>query len=278
MNRKEVEAEIQILKQTFDEVRLVNPFTLEVTSDQDAITSPCHAFWNQNQRCKQCISMQALQHKEKKVKFEFVDEQVYFVIARVVDVDGEPMVLEMLLKVQDNVELLGAGMNAFVDQIIVHNDKIYRDALSGAYNRRYLMEKTHIFVEENKHVHRDFGLAVVDVDRFKAINDEYGHRAGDEVIQKISVFFNQCLSDCAHQLIRFGGDEFVILFEDASNHQIEQYVMKLHCKLQELQQNMDHNNVTLSIGLAHANELEEVNLQQLLDVADARLYELKKEK
>jgi len=85
-----------------------------------------------------------------------------------------------------------------------------RDPLTGCFNRRYLGE----FESHMLRQHRDWGCIVLDVDRFKEYNDRFGHQIGDQVLRRVSRFLmRQTRAD--EGVVRFGGDEFVVLLAGA---------------------------------------------------------------
>jgi diguanylate cyclase (GGDEF)-like protein len=102
------------------------------------------------------------------------------------------------------------------------------DALTGAYNRRYLLER--IAQEEEQYrasvpnrraadLRSGTGVIMIDLDRFKRINDAYGHAAGDEALKHLAGIIRQCMRS-EDTLVRWGGDEFLILLPRISSMQL----------------------------------------------------------
>ena len=89
------------------------------------------------------------------------------------------------------------------ERLAYYNEKIYHDSLTGAYNRRFFQEKM-ISVSKNT------GIAMIDLDNFKAYNDTYGHHAGDLVLQTTVMTIKSVIRR-DDILIRYGGDEFLKL-------------------------------------------------------------------
>lgn len=104
------------------------------------------------------------------------------------------------------------------------------DFLTNTYNRRYFIEKLEEEIERAKRTDRDFSLAMLDVDNFKAINDRYGHNVGDIVLKRIAdLIKNRIRSiDC---LARWGGEEFMVLLADTP-------ITKASVLLEELRQSI----------------------------------------
>ena len=164
------------------------------------------------------------------------------------------------------------------------------DPLTGIYNRRFFGEYLEIELRRarNRQEHRvaqlqgindmNFGLAMIDIDHFKLVNDTWGHPAGDkalvEVVQVIKgVIFSRDV------LCRFGGEEFVILFTRTSRDGIVQAIEKIRKSVQDhvitVTDDGRETSVTLSIGVVIFEEVPGLTTAQLLRVADARLLSAK---
>jgi diguanylate cyclase (GGDEF)-like protein/PAS domain S-box-containing protein len=97
----------------------------------------------------------------------------------------------------------------------------YSDALTGVANRRYIDLKVQQAIQEVDLFNRSYGLILIDIDHFKAINDTCGHAGGDEVLRAICETLLHCLRS-NDVLGRWGGDEFVILARDVTPDSLEQ--------------------------------------------------------
>lgn len=139
-------------------------------------------------------------------KFEFVNDDIYQVIAKYVVIDGTPLVMEMVFKMTDKIFLGAYGSGPLIDKISKFNRELYEDPLTGARNRRY-------FEEQLKPLDKMVAIAMIDVDNFKQINDSYGHVAGDEALCTIvrTIFDHVRANDV---VLRYGGDEFLLMFEE----------------------------------------------------------------
>ena len=125
------------------------------------------------------------------------------------------------------------------------------DALTGLYNRRYLMERFN--QEANKAIRTDTSLAcaIIDADNFKALNDRYGHPAGDEILKAIALAMKETLRiyDTAS---RYGGEEFLILFPGLDGNEARVVSDRLRQAIAETTTAVhpEGKAVTVSIGLA----------------------------
>jgi diguanylate cyclase (GGDEF)-like protein len=115
-------------------------------------------------------------------------------------------------------------------------------------------------------------LLLVDLDHFKKINDTYGHLMGDRVLIEVAACMQRELREY-DAVGRFGGEEFVVLLENAPIHAASDVAVRLRTSIGELVVG-DGVRVTASVGLAHSKE-SDVPLEALLHAADAALYEAK---
>ena len=180
--REEIAACMRALSDVFDLVRLVEvqsctQYQLTPEGCFEAKDDRCFAMWNRSERCANCISQRAMRRNERISKVEFSRSELYHMISKYVEVDGEPYVLEMINSMSGDAILDGFGRQEIINSITAHNRRMYIDPLTGAYNRRY-------YEEQCRSLHKRLALAMLDLDDFKHINDTYGHEAGDEVLRR----------------------------------------------------------------------------------------------
>lgn len=143
MTAREVNMEIEMLKTVFDIVRLVDvsrTAPVNIGSDDCSYEAEhkCFAVWNKGRRCENCISAKVFARKNKMTKFEFVNDDIYQVIAKYVVIDGTPLVMEMVFKMTDKIFLGAYGSGFLIDKISRFNRELYEDPLTGARNRNIL--------------------------------------------------------------------------------------------------------------------------------------------
>jgi diguanylate cyclase (GGDEF)-like protein len=166
-----------------------------------------------------------------------------------------------------------------------------RDGLTGIYNRRFFDQYLEIEVRRarNRIEHRtavvepdqdvNFGLAIVDVDEFKRINDTMGHLFGDralvEVVEEIRKHIFSRDVFC-----RYGGDEFVILFTRTSREGILRAVEKIRRSVEQhefrLKAESPPHRVTISMGVVIFGDVPATSSDELLGLADDRLLAAKR--
>ena len=197
---------MQGMSRIFDVVRLVDPKRgelLQLNADgtfSDRVL-PCFPVCNHGKRCSRCISRRCMEEKTRMSKLELTDECAYQLISRYLVVDGRECVLELGSRLSDSVWVTSGGRQFRLDAS--HGEDFYLDPVTGAYGRRYLED-------QQPELEKAEALAVIDIDNFKEINDEYGHLAGDAVLRHVA---NVILArvNTADTLVRYGGDEFVLL-------------------------------------------------------------------
>jgi len=154
----------------------------------------------------------------------------------------------------------------------------HRDPLTQVYNRRYFTEQSNkikLFSKRNNNL--PFCILSLDIDKFKNINDTYGHLLGDEVIIKVAQIIELSIreSDIA---ARFGGEEFIVLLQDCNLQSAKIVAEKIRNSISQAVISLNNNeNVqcTVSIGLAQFNESDNDNIENTLLRADNMLYEAK---
>lgn len=153
------------------------------------------------------------------------------------------------------------------------------DKLTGAYNREYLLNKIRLMQEcDSLEItqHQHFALLFVDLDDFKAINDRYGHDAGDIVLIEIASRLNAAIR-ATDSVVRYGGDEFIVLLNDMS---AEEAVVAAEKKIRAIVETpiaFEHGEVTAGISVGWALFPEDgTSVEKLLKIADERMFNAKK--
>lgn len=143
------------------------------------------------------------------------------------------------------------------------------DALTGAYNRRYM--ENHLRGAIDRGEHKVSSLLLFDVDHFKAVNDQLGHDAGDLVLKRIAGVARQISRD-SDMLFRLGGDEFLLYLPDVAAVGAAAIARRL-CDAVAASGSPDAKVVTISIGVAQRAPAD--SLEDWIRRADVALYEAK---
>ncbi|MBN9063685.1 MAG: PleD family two-component system response regulator [Rhizobiales bacterium 65-9] len=151
------------------------------------------------------------------------------------------------------------------------------DQLTGLHNRRYFDRQMPILFSQAKSEAKPMSVFVLDIDRFKTINDTYGHEAGDEVLRAFAKRVRSCIRG-EDMLVRFGGEEVVIVSPETSDEVAALVAERIRDKVQSaafvIERGSQQIPVTVSIGLAHLSDDDET-AGDLLKRADDALYRAK---
>lgn len=209
--------------------------------------------------------MRAATKKKEKGKLEIVNGRIYQVIARYIEVDEKPYVIELIRCLDGDWSIGEINHERLIDIFVHYNDKLYRDAVTDAYNRRY-------YEDEMKNKKKNAGVALIDLDDFKLHNDIYGHQAGDMALYTVVdiIWKNIRKTD---KLIRFGGDEFLLVMPEVTEEVFSQ-------KLQLIQESIYNTNVpgypNLRLSISAGGVLTEGgSIEEAVNRADKLMYQAK---
>ncbi|OYU07740.1 MAG: GGDEF domain-containing protein [Pseudomonas sp. PGPPP1] len=151
-----------------------------------------------------------------------------------------------------------------------------RDVLTGILNRRAILEQFSTELERARREHACLGVAMVDIDHFKQINDVHGHLAGDEVISHCARHLSQRLR-ASDSIGRYGGEEFLLLLPDTRPEGVAAVLDELRTSLAEAPAQYGESSIALRISIGVCCEVpgEGDTSASLLARADAALYEAK---
>lgn len=157
------------------------------------------------------------------------------------------------------------------------HESLSRDALTGALNRRALEERLlseWSFAVRHK---ASLSLLMLDVDHFKRINDAYGHPMGDEVLRKISEVIASTIRK-EDIFGRYGGEEFVVMARGIGHDGAMQLARRIRTVISELRIIVDSERIPVTVSLGVSTEENDYNEshEELLTLADERLYEAKR--
>lgn len=267
MTMQEAERKMESLREVFQVVRLVDGKMLmdrekRINAGDLSETCQCYTFWKKDKECKNCSSLLALKEQTQKIKFEFLDLQVFQVISRYVEIDGRPYVMEMIQNLDESIQIDQEGYEKLISKLSGYNEKLYTDVLTGIYNRRF-------FEEEIKKMEDEAGIAVIDLDDFKLHNDTYGHSAGDAALITTANIIKKYIRK-TDILIRYGGDEFLLILPSIKKHIFEDKLKLIQEKIHDaVVPNYEKMQLSVSIGGAI---FREGNIEDAVASADRQMY------
>lgn len=152
-----------------------------------------------------------------------------------------------------------------------------RDPLTGLYTRLFMQEHLHhIFGAQDRGDIRNLSLILMDLDRFKPINDTLGHNAGDNVLKQVAnvLIENKRQSDV---VVRYGGEEFALFCTDTDASGARALAERIRRQVESTQFQVNGESVGLTLSAGVAARAKGESLDQLVDAADSRLYEAKRD-
>lgn len=272
MTMEQAEAKMSGLREVFPFVRLVKGSVLKGREREPAEGLPracqCYEFWKKDKPCENCISRDVLDSQGEESKIEFIDDQMYQVFSRYVEIDGEPYVMEMIKELDERTLLDSEGYEKLLSHLTVYNEKLYKDALTGAYNRRF-------YEDEVKDMNGPAGVAVIDLDDFKIYNDTYGHHAGDLVLETAADIIRRYVRK-SDMLIRYGGDEFLLILPDI---QSDIFAAKLKMIQERIYEATiaGYNRLQMSVSIGGVM-FNSGDIKEAVSRADKLMYRAKKRK
>jgi len=150
------------------------------------------------------------------------------------------------------------------------------DSLTTLPNRLMLMQHlTHeiMISERNK---TPITLFLLDLDRFKAVNDNFGHHVGDELLIQVAERLQECVKRKSDLVARLGGDEFVVLLPNLNSDKAIALNNEMTTTIRNIEVNSQKNLIDVSIGIAEF-PLQANNAEELIKLADRAMYKAKSE-
>lgn len=269
ITRAQVDGVLRGYRQMFDIARLVDPsICMELTKSRGVNRSEhCYAVWNKSFRCERCISQEVVRTQTTQTKIETRGNDVFYVVASYLEVDGLPYSLELVNHLHSDDMFGDDGQENVLSQLLVRNRQVYMDSVTKVYNRRYYDERL-------KNLDGEFAFAMIDMDNFKKINDHFGHLAGDAALYRAAqAIKSKIRSD--DELVRYGGDEFFLLFHDLPHHILEKKLQAIRAAMDEIViPEYPQMHISASIGGAYVKG----RISQTIHKADLAMYEAKTKK
>ena len=257
---------IRCLQSVFDTVRLIDPTTYEVLDLDEAgvlrhSKQHCAAFWNNEGVCANCISARAYAQKSTLNKLEFTSTDMYFVVSKYLNLNGTPCVLELLSRLDEGRWIDANRTRLLLDRNHDGNMDLFLDPVTDTYSRRY-------YETYRAHLEGMESIAIIDANRFKQVNDSFGHPAGDAVLREIA----HAIKDCIRKtdiLIRYGGDEFLLLFPKMSEEILERKMQEISAAVENIRI-ADYPELRLSISIGGVTGVHPIT--EAIRQADLRMY------
>lgn len=146
------------------------------------------------------------------------------------------------------------------------------DPLTGLYNRRYFEDLLDSEFKKMARYNTPLSCMMIDIDHFKAVNDAFGHAAGDEVLKKIALIIRQSIRD-VDTPCRWGGEEFIVLAPSTAKASIMQPAQRILTSVSNhVFAGIEGKKMTVSIGIADASRPDINTPDKLIHAADIAMY------
>ena len=223
MTRQQAEQEMEQLRKVFPSVRML---TAEQVQAGEAMGD---------------AARQALEEKTTHSRMEYRGQELYEVTALFAQVEGTPCVLELERRLDRIMLLDPEESEQLFNNLAEYRGKLYRDAVTGAYNERYYQEKYRSRI-------LTAGVAVLRVDDFKAANDVYGRYGGNSVLETVAGVLRRNLGE-KDRLIRRGEDRLLLLLPEVGQSDFGQKLEHLRLQLAAAGvPGYSHLHISVSIG------------------------------
>ena len=253
-----VQKDIQCLRKVFSIVRLVKAAPPEDRDTADGSELSTGDDDSRRSTCEFCVPQthqSTFTDKGMHLHFKVIDGKMYQIFAKPLTIEGVPYVLEMLKHIDNTDLFLAQGY----DQLMSFSQQLYIDALTGAYNRRFWEDKMKSFS----------GIALIDLDDLKLYNDTFGHSAGDAALKALVQITKKGIR-CTDKLIRYGGDEFLLIMPNVSS---SIFAEKLRTIKEHIREAEFHDfpglKISASIG---GTMLYNGSLEEVVSRADKLMY------
>ena len=148
------------------------------------------------------------------------------------------------------------------------------DELTQLLNRRGFLQQFQYSLSISRRSNTGGSLMVLDLDKFKQINDTYGHSAGDDVLQNVVISISKVVRE-SDIVGRIGGDEFSILMPGASPVTVMKRISQIHSAISDINFPWNYKNITIRSSIGRYDYQADENEQEILNLADTNMYEQK---
>ncbi|MDC7300766.1 GGDEF domain-containing protein [Agathobacter ruminis] len=154
----------------------------------------------------------------------------------------------------------------------LQNENVFLDKLTSSYNRLFLDNLSNRNVKFRE---RKLTAMMMDMNGFKAINDQFGHIEGDMALRAVAEILREVVGDNG-MVIRYAGDEFVVLLNTRDEAVVKEYISHIHEQLRIYSKKLNRG-YTLSVSIGYSEfDLDEQTVEDIMNIVDQRMYEDKK--
>jgi two-component system chemotaxis family response regulator WspR len=182
---------------------------------------------------------------------------------------------DYLVKLPDRIELVARVRyhSRAYRALAALRDQATRDGLTGVWNRQMIFDTLAQELARAAREGTSLSIVMADLDKFKSINDTFGHPVGDAVLQEASRRMSKCVRSYDH-VGRYGGEEFLIVLPNCNEDEARTVIERLRQSIADAPMNGDGRelHVTCSLGVAFVGTQKGISVAALVHAADEALY------
>lgn len=268
----------------FEQYRLVDTETYRVYDYRDGRPVPhddtCYRCWNHGRPCVNCVSRLAVRENRQVVKLETLDRDIFLIVTVPFREEGGKFALEFIKNVTDDLMVTDIETDenvTAIDLVDRINELTVRHPSTGLLRKEYAERQLEKLVARWDGA-TPVALCILDIDRFKQVNDVHGHLAGDEVLARVSQLLLECAGRGEGWASRIGGDEFMLVLPGLPQDEANALVDALRADVAACEfENVEPFSVTVSCGVARL-DARHGSWRDLFAEADRAMYAAKQEK
>lgn len=277
-----IELIVQSYEQIFDSVRVIDPDFETTLMGTGTDFSGCDLFCAEgigDKRCKECISYKAAKEQKTFTKLHLDGDKTFLMLATPVILNQKTLILELIKYLSDDFVLEIKNKqesHRFRHILDDFNEMLSKDELTGVFNRRHIDKNLPGEIQKTNST-SPLSIAMVDIDFFKEVNDNYGHSVGDIVIKKFSEMVAKTIRKNEDWVARYGGEEFLICLPGTSSQGAYKVLERIRQNVEKMRIPLGDKDIqiTSSFGLLTIDN-NQWTPNDIIHNADLNLYEAKK--
>lgn len=176
----------------------------------------------------------------------------------------------------EDMESKDRQLSSIKTELEIYKNQSLKDFLTGLYNRKHFDK---VIVQEMERFERygsKFGIAFIDIDDFKKINDEYGHIVGDFVLKHFANIIRKNIRK-TDTPFRYGGEEFLIVFAGSTSESIQTFSERIVSDIRKTVFRYRGLKISITVSIGIQEYLKGLNVEDLVDMADKKMLKAKKD-
>jgi len=262
----------------FEECRIVDciqKITYFLDSEEQLDQRPCHILCRVK---NDCSCSKAILENRKITRIEFIEGKS-FVINTFPLESHENLVVELIDQIDGSSYYHGfiQGKHNDITSIIENmSQMIVTDEMTKLYNRRYISQRLPLDLNRCHDTGKSIAIIMADIDKFKSVNDQYGHAAGDQVLINFARLLKSSVRNESDWVARYGGEEFLIVIQDFDINSSKNIIENIKRKISNASYDTGIKPIrlTCSIGAVVCTDKGEP-YEELIKVADSCLLKAK---